>query len=227
MSLEAQSRAIQAKVQKNLNFGIARGLTNTAKFAATKLEQQLPAIFDKPTPFTKRAIGFQSATKAKLEARVFVRDQQALYLMRQEQGGLRTPQPGSPINIAVGQRLNQYGNISRGAIAKLRAKPNVFVSKGTGKTKHLPPGIYERPKRGKRRDGGAGTKGGLYHGGKGKAVGGRKAKGASGLKLLIAFERQAQYQPRFRFAERVTAIARDNVRHELELSIADAMRTMR
>jgi hypothetical protein len=45
MSLEAQSRAIQQKVPRNLNFGIARVLTNTAKFAAAKLEQQLPTIF--------------------------------------------------------------------------------------------------------------------------------------------------------------------------------------
>lgn len=218
MSLEAESRAIQAKVQKNLNFGIARGLTNTAKFAAAKLEQQLPAIFDRPTPFTKRAIGFQSATRAKLEARVFVRDQQALYLMRQEQGGLRKPQPGSPINIAVGQRLNQYGNISRGAIAKLRAKPNVFVSKSTGKTKHLPPGIYERLNARSKK--GLGSR-------RGRPVTTGKGKHKTRLNLLVAFERQAQYQPRFRFVERVSKIARDNVKRETAASIADAMRTIR
>jgi hypothetical protein len=218
MSLEAQSRAIQQKVQRNLNFGIARGLTNTAKFAAAKLEQQLPAIFDRPTPFTRRAIGFQSATKAKLEARVFVRDQQAMYLMRQEQGGLRTPQPGSPINIAVGQRLNQYGNISRGAIAKLRAKPNVFVSKGTGQTKHLAPGIYERlDVRSKK---GLGSK-------RGRKVTTGRGKHKTRLNMLVAFERQAKYQPRFRFAERVTKIARDTVKPEIEASIAQAMATMR
>jgi hypothetical protein len=218
MSLEAQSRAIQMKVQRNLNFGLARGLTNTAKFAAAKLEQQLPTIFDRPTPFTRRAIGFQSATKAKLEARVFVRDQQAMYLMRQEQGGLRTPQPGSPINIAVGQRLNQYGNISRGAIAKLRAKPNVFVSKGTGKTKHLAPGIYERlDVRSKR---GLGSK-------RGRKVTTGRGKQKTRLNMLVAFERQAKYQPRFRFTERVSKIARDSVKREIEASIAQAMATMR
>jgi hypothetical protein len=202
MSLEAQSRAIQQKVQRNLNFGIARGLTNTAKFAAAKLEQQLPAIFDRPTPFTRRAIGFQSASKAKLEARVFVRDQQAMYLMRQEQGGLRTPQPGSPINIAVGQRLNQYGNIAKGSIAKTKARPKVFTATGKGNAKHLSLGIYERVK------------------GKGKKKPGK-------LKLLVAFRKQAAYAPRFQFVKRVSAIARDNVKREIAASIADAMATMR
>ena len=215
MSLEVQSRAIQQKVKKSLAFGVARGLTNTAKFAAAKMEQQLPSIFDRPTPFTQRAVGFQSATKAKLEARVFVRDVQANYLMRQEQGGLRRPMPGSPINIAVGQRLNQYGNISRGALARQRTKPNVFASKGTGKTKHLPPGLYER----------MGTR-------KAKALGSKRGRkrvsGKAGrLKLLVAFERQASYQPRFQFVERVSKIAQANVKSIISASIADAIRTMR
>ena len=204
MCLEADARRIQDKVQKNLTFGIANGLTKTAQFAAQKMQQQLPTIFNRPTPFTQRAIGFSPASKSKLEARVFVRDIQAAYLMRQEQGGLRTPQPGSPINIAVGQRLNQFGNISRGAIARQRAKPTVFASKCTGKTKHLPPGLYERPS---------------------KSAG--KRRKAKGLKLLVAFERKANYQPRFRFVERVSKVAKASVKANIAASIAEAMQTMR
>jgi hypothetical protein len=204
MSLESDARRIQQKVARNLNFGIAKGLTKTAQFAAQKMQQQLPQIFDRPTPFTQRSIGFASASKSKLEARVFVRDIQAKYLMRQEQGGLRTPQPGSPINIAVGQRLNQYGNISRGALARQRAKPNVFASKGRGKTKHLPAGLYERPS--KSAD---------------------KRKKNKGLKLLVAFERKANYQPRFQFVKRVTGIARDNVKANIAVGINEAMQSIR
>lgn len=218
MSLETDARAMRDKVVKNLNFGIARGLTNTAKFAAEKMQQQLPAIFDRPTPFTQRAIGFQSASKSKMEARVFVRDVQAKYLLRQEQGGVRRPMAGNPINLAVGQRLNQYGNISRGAIGKLRSKPNVFVSKQSGKTKHLPPGIYERV--GVKSRKGLGSK-------RGRKVTTGRGKQATRLNLLIAFERQAKYAPRFRFHERVSKIAQAKVRANIEASIAEAMRTMR
>ncbi len=204
MSLEQQSRAIQQKVHRNLTFGIARGLTKTAQFAAEKMQQQLPQIFDRPTPFTQRAIGFAPATKSKLEARVFVRDRQAQYLEMQERGGQRTPKPGSPINVPVAQRLNQYGNIARGAIGRQRAKPDVFVSKGKGKTKHLPPGLYQRTAKGR----------------------GRKRR-AGPLKMLIAFERKAIYRPQFRFGERVSKIARANVKQQIAASIAEAMRTMR
>jgi hypothetical protein len=216
--LEHQARALQGRVDKNLRFGIARGLTETARFASTKLQQQLPQIFDRPTPFTQRAIGFQSATKANLEARVFVRDRQAQYLEMQERGGARLPKPGSPINVAVGQRLNQYGNISRGAIARVRAKPNVFVSKGRGRTAHLAPGIYERLSARSKK--GLGSR-------RGRKVTTGRGKQKTRLNLLVAFERQAKYQPRFRFVERVSKIARANVKAHISASIADAMRTMR
>lgn len=218
MTLEAQSAAMRAKVTKNLRFGIAKGLTDTAKFAAAAMEAQLPDVFDRPTPFTQKGIGFKPATRQTLEARVFVKDIQAKWLMRQETGGLRTPVPGSPINLAVGQRLNQYGNISRGAIAKLRAKPDVFVSTGKGKTAHLPPGIYERV--GVRSKKGLGSKRGR------KVTTGRGSQGTR-LNLLVAFGRKAAYKPRFRFVERVTKIARAKVKANIEAAIGEAMRTMK
>lgn len=208
MSLEADARAIRNRVVKNLNFGVARGLTATAKFASEKMQQQLSTIFDRPTPFTQRAIGFQSASKGKLEARVFVRDVQAQYLQMQETGGVRRRMPGKPITLAVGQRLNQYGNISRGAIARQRQRDDVFFASGRdSRTSHLPPGLYQR-----------------------KKAGVRKRKGVKGkgqLKLLVAYEPEGKYKPRFRFQERVTKIAQAKLRANIETSIAEAMRTMR
>lgn len=118
--------------------------------------------------------------------------------------------PGSPINIAVGQRLNQYGNISRGAIAKMRVKPNVFVSKAKGKAEHLD--VRSKKGLGSRR---------------GRKVTRGRGKQKPRLNLLVAFERQAKYQPRFRFSERVMKIARDTIQRELQVSIAHAMTTMR
>lgn len=217
-AIEVQVRAMHSRVEKNLRFAIARGLTNTAKFAAEKLGQQLPTIFDRPTPFTQRAIGITSATKATMQATVFVRNAQAQYLTMQEQGGIRAPRPGSPINIPVAQRINQYGNISRGAIARQKQKCSVFVANGKGKTKHLPPGLYERL--GNRKTKGLGSRRGA------KVTTGR-GKQKTRVKLLVAFERQAKYQPRFRFQERTIKIAQANVRSIIEASIRDAMATMR
>lgn len=196
------------RVTKNMAFGIAVGLTNTARFASEKMQNQLPQIFDRPTPFTKRGIAFQPATRSKLEARVFVRDDQAKYLAMQETGGTRSPMAGKPITLAVGQRVNQFGNIPRGAIGRVRARGDVFFSSGKdARTKHLPPGIYRRVK-----------------------IGGRKRKGAvakGNLKLVVAYEASAQYKPRFHFVERVSAIVRDNARREIEAGIAKAISTAR
>lgn len=227
MDIEAQARAIRNRVDRNLKFGIARGLTQVAKFASEKMTQQLPEIFDRPTPFTQRAMGFAPASRTKMEARVFVRDVQAQYLAKQETGGTRVPKPGSPINVPVGININRYGNIARGGITRKRVRPDTFVSNQKGRTKHLPPGLYQRAKRTKRRDGTWGTGGALRQGGKGKKLGGKAARGATSLKLLVAFERQAQYEPRFRFHERVEKIVQANAKRIVSASIADAMRTMK
>lgn len=94
----------------------------------------------------------------------------------------------------------------------------MLVLKSTGKTKHLPPGIYERlDVRSKK---GLGSK-------RGRKVTTSRGKQKTRLNMLVAFERQVKYQPRFRFAERVTKIARDSVRREIEASTAQAMATMR
>lgn len=226
-NIEQQARAIRNRVDRNLKFAIARALTQTAKFASEELTKEIPSIFESPTQFTQRAIGFAPASRSKQEARVFVKDAQAEYLKRQEEGGTRTPEPGSPINVPVGINVNRYGNIAQGGIARKRQRPDTFVSSQAGKTRHLPPGLYQRAKLTKRRDGTKGTGGPLRQGGKGRKVGGRAAKGATSLKLLVAFERQASYEPRFRFRERVGIIVKAKLKRNIEDSIADAMRTMR
>lgn len=222
--LQQQVRSIQSRVDRNLRFGIARGLTQTAKQSSDGVKAQLPAIFDRPTPFTQNAIAITPANKTTLTAAVFVKDIQAKYLEMEESGGTRTPQPGSPINIPVAQRVNQYGNIARGALGRVRQQPGVFVSNGQGRTAHLRPGIYLRPTVGTRRDGSKGSKGPVRQGGKGKAIGGRAARGATGLKLLVEFERTAVYQPKFGFRDRVTKIVNANLKANIAASITEAMR---
>jgi hypothetical protein len=215
------------KVEKNVHFGVARALTQTAKAASETVASKLPTIFDRPTPFTQKGIGFTSAKRDSLTATVFVKDVQAGYLMMQETGGVRAPRPGSPINLAVKQRLNAYGNIARGAIARLKAKDDVFAASGNNaRTRHLKPGIYERSMQGKRRKGGSGSKGEVYNK-SGKAVGGKAAKGGATLKMLIAFKRKATYQPRFQFEARTVKAANAVLANNIERSVAEALGSMR
>ncbi|SNT28817.1 hypothetical protein SAMN06265795_12231 [Noviherbaspirillum humi] len=135
-----------AEVVKGLNdvaktqlpFAIAKGLTDTAKEVRIKMTDALPNQFDKPTPFTMRAFGYTPATKARQIATVFVRHEQLKYLQFQIDGGVRSPARRALL-IPKGVRLNQYGNMTRGAIKKLLSRPDVFSGKVDGV-----PGIYQR-----------------------------------------------------------------------------------
>lgn len=192
--------ASMSKAEKNIRFGIARGLTQIAKEASLRAKADIPRRFDRPTPFTQNAVAITPATRENLVATVFVKHVQAGYLQMQETGGTETPKPGAPIVVPVQQRTNVYGNIPRGALARAKARPDTFA---VGKGDRLRPGIYQRVKRGS-----------------GSA---RQA----GLKLLVALGRVASYRPRFRFRETVAAEVMTKGPKLLSASIMDALRTMR
>lgn len=196
---------------RSARFAARDALNVTVTEAKLLTERRIADAFDRPNPFTLRGITIKRAHTSTLEAMVLVKDQQAEYLAIQETGGERRPAPGRPVNVPVAKnlRLNQFGNVPKAFWDRLRGLKNekayvgigtydikkrsrvkkygggVFVvgEKKTPRTKHLKPGIYERPMRS-------------------VAQVGDKFKGeANGAapKLLIAFEPDATYQPRFRF----------------------------
>lgn len=207
------------KLLSNVAFGIARGLTQVAKLSADTVTAGLQTTFDRPNPFTMQSVALTPATKDSLVATVFVKDAQAKYLELEETGGTRSPQPGSPINLPVDLATNAYGNIPRGKIANLKARKDVFVANGKGRSVHLPPGIYQRAEVGKRRDGSRGTKGAL------QSIAGLRT--ATSLRLLVAFDRHADYAPRFNFEATITDMVQSRASAILEQSINDAIRSMR
>jgi len=226
-SLTQQFAKISERLDKNMRFASARALTMTAKDARATVTKDLASIFERPNQFTLRAVAVLPATVSTLQSTVLVKDQQAQYLNYQEVGGDRRPMPGKPVVLPVKQRTNQFGNIPRGAIGRAKDKPSTFVANGKGRTKHLAPGIYERPVKGKRRNGSQGTKGALRQGGTGKKVGGHAAAGASGLSLLVSFKARAEYKRKFSFRERVIQSATRNIEGNMRRSLADAVKTMR
>lgn len=170
--------------RKQIPFAASQALNDTALEVKVAEEREIERSLDRPTPFTKRGLYVRRSSKNRLLARVGVKDIQAEYLSLQVKGGVRRPK-GRALIVPVGARLNKYGNLPKGSLARTKAKANVFVaSKGRRSTAHLAPGIYERPKRGKYRSGGSGS----------KNVGSQK-----GPKLLIAFEPRASYRKRLRF----------------------------
>lgn len=111
--------------RKQLPFALASALTTTATQTQNLLTNKLPEYFDRPTPYTMRAIGIERATKAVLRARVFIKPDQLKYLAYGIDGGTRFP-PKRAIPIPVDLATNQYGNMPRGKIASLLRKKNVF-----------------------------------------------------------------------------------------------------
>lgn len=129
--------------KKQIPFATAKALTSTAKHVQTKQAAQLEKDLDKPTPFTKRGFYVQGATRSKQYARVGIKDIQAKYLKLQIEGGTRKPNKKALI-APVQQRRNKYGNMPRGKLKALRAKPNTFSGTINGTA-----GLWERAKSGK------------------------------------------------------------------------------
>lgn len=209
--------------ERQIPFTVAKALTATAKDAADAVTKSIPVRFDRPTNFTQKAVTIVPATKSNPVAVVLVKDAQAKYLEIEEEGGQRRPEPGSPINLPVKYRTNQYGNIARGAIKRMKGNKDFFVAGNNSKTRHLEPGIYKRPKYGTRRDGSKGTTGTLGH----MAKGGGRKRGMSGLEMVIAFKKQAQYAPRFGMRATVEGAVKTAFQARLDEAVAYAISTAR
>ncbi|MFH5927535.1 hypothetical protein [Roseomonas xinghualingensis] len=209
----AKARRMLGEATRQLPFVTATALTQTVKLAQIAEKRALPSVFDKPTPFTERGIAIKPATKGTPTAAVYVRPQQAAAgLLLQETGGTRRPKKRGLVQ-PVGADLNQYGNLPRRGMKNLLKRKDVFVGtvKGIG-------GVWQRPARGKRRDGLAGTKGNTAATMKGQRT---------GLTLLIAFEDQAVYRPRFGFKPRAVKVIKASLGPAFREAVQRALRTAR
>jgi len=207
-------RAYLANVQKQVPFATARALTKTAQDTRDALKVQIKKDLDRPTPFTVRGISSASATKASLQARVYVRDIQAGYLWYAVEGGVAGSRV-RPGNI----RLNKYGNIPRKSLGKLLARPDVFYGTIRGIT-----GIWQRGRvRGDRFT----TEVKSYRGARGQA--GYKYRSGNlsrNVRLIAAKENNVRYQKRFNFytggAKAINRVWEKNMSESLNFAIKTA-----
>lgn len=140
--IAAVVRQIDAQFSRQVPFATAKALTETAKEVQRAITDELPRVFDRPTPFTQRGVGMTWATKANLTSKVFLKDVQRDYLALQVTGGTRTPKRKAlVVPAAIG--LNPYGNLPRGKIKSLLARKDVFSGsvRGVG-------GIWQRTRGG-------------------------------------------------------------------------------
>lgn len=222
-NLEEVLSAIDGFVARQVPFAAALALNDVAELVKIEEEAEIKKAIDRPIGFTQRGIYKTRASKSKLMAEVGVRPIQAGYLVWQVEGGERGPKRRA-IPVPVGIVRNSYGNMPKGALAKLLARPDVFIaSEGSPATKHLPPGIYSRGKRANRKGGLTGRAGG--YGTVGNNWQGRGKK-RSTLQLLVAFENSATYEAkRFDFFRAADKKAKAEFRAALERRLAEAIRT--
>lgn len=196
--------------KKQIPFAVARAMTMTVKQAAAAETAHILAVFDRPTPFTQRAIGFTGATKNNLIAKVFVKDVQAEYLQAEADGGKREFKTfeekfavGGNTLVALpgrGVTTNQYGNISKATIKRIARDVNTsgkakrFFS-GKPKGHDLPAGIYTRTNNNKQ------------------------------ITPLLVFATEAVYQKRFKFSEIGVMTINAQFDANMVAAWADAMRT--
>ena len=206
----AIERGLNRLAASQLPFAIALGINDVSGQIKEAEETALARDLDRPVPFTRRGLAVARASKRRLTGVVGFKRIQAAYLALQATGGTRRAKRRA-IVVPVRHRLNKYGNMPRSAIKRALAKPDVFSGTVKGVS-----GIWQRPKRGKRR-----TKSGPRMGPVG-TVGSKK-----GLKLLAAYEASVKYRPRLRFVPRAHRLAKREIAPAIAKRLTQTVKTAR
>lgn len=124
--------------RKQLPFAMVRALNDTAYETRQEWAETMPRVFDRPTPLTQRAVVYRKASRDRLTAEVYVRDEAfkgtppSKYLEAQVMGGSRR-QTGKERKLAnagllpaghfvvpgAGAELDAYGNLSLGQVNRI------------------------------------------------------------------------------------------------------------
>lgn len=196
-NFKALEKSLNTLANKQLPFATARAVTVMAKRVRDEERSALSSVFDRPTPFTTNSVGSTSANKSSLTATVYVRDIAVAYLEPYEFGGnnkLNSRALLKPIHA----KTNQYGNLPKTLLKRLKGNPNVFIGPVKLKNGDVINGVWERSKtpRGQRRLGGYGTKGKMNKMGNTK----------TSLKLLIKFDDAHEAKQRWGYHDRAKRV---------------------
>ena len=209
-------RQMRAFGSREIPFATARALTWTAKDAQAAEVEELPKVFDKPTRYTLRSIYIVPATKAKLSARVWIKDERAQgngglpaakYLEPEIKGGprghksfekrlIRQGLMPSDMYAVPGARvpLDAFGNVRGSLIEKILSVLGA-AEQFAGVTANQTAGTRAKAiRRGRHKDYFVGRPGN----GSGPLGVWERIKGGGARPILI-FVRSPNYKPRFDF----------------------------
>lgn len=209
--LKPLHRAMIALGAQQVPFAMSLALNDLAKGVAAEERDEIAKTFDTPTPFTQNAVRISVATKSKPIATVAIKDIQAEYLAPYVLGGERALGGKRGMLAPRGVSLNQYGNLSKGKLASLRAKPGVYIGPIKTKAGKVINGVWQRPV-------------------KRRGSGGRRATGAQprqGLKLLIQFEDTTPVRKRLPFEQVARTYIQRNAAAAFDAALRRALATSR
>lgn len=132
--------------------GVATALTRTALGVRDDIKREMPAIFDRPTPYTLNSLFVRTATAQRLDAEVYFKDESATsrmgtpaakFLMPHVDGsGRRIKRFERALQVSGNMptgwhtvpgayaKLDAYGNISTGQIIQILSQLRVTLTAG-------------------------------------------------------------------------------------------------
>ena len=207
--------------REQLPFAVSNTLNAIAFEGRKHVQSQLKAKLDQPTPYTLRGVQVEKAHKKKaLVAKIGFAGQgfgkmqgenlPANYMKYQIAGGIRHPRKRTIMVPTKHQKTNKFGNLARTKYQSLIAdKARYFAgvptegSKG-GRKPRLGPeasGVWKRL--------------------------GPKGKRRKNIQMMIAFEPQAHYKPRFPFPAIVARHVKRTFQNEFGKAFQKAMKSAR
>lgn len=143
------SKAIDDKFKKQIPFATAVAINATARQVQNAERENMVNVLDRPRPFTLSGVTVKkTASKASQTAVIDVKPITASYLEPYEIGGLNKLNSRAllkPVDI----QLDEYGNLPKRTLAKLKARKDIFIGEVKG-VKGVWQKPYRRPKNQKR-----------------------------------------------------------------------------
>ncbi|WP_418338503.1 hypothetical protein [Pseudomonas citronellolis] len=147
--LADQLAALDELERDLIPYAVSTALTKTAQGLIGRLQDEMRVVFDRPTPYTLNAMRLMPATKERLSARVWFKNEAdgaqpaSVWLAPEVYGGERRNKPAElqlrargilPSGMYVvpgeGAELDAYGNIKRSQIIKAMSGVRGFTQAG-------------------------------------------------------------------------------------------------
>jgi hypothetical protein len=199
-------KSLSDRANRQLPYAIATAVNDLAADAQLATKTALREVFEDPTPFTVNSVRVIKGQKYNPVAIVLIMDRAATYLQPYELGGVNKLNSDALLK-PVNQSVNQYGNLPRSTLQRLKSKRDVFVGEVKFHDGTTINGVWKRTR---------------------PVRAGRKAAAAAGgLKLLIRFTDAHKTMPIFHFHQRIERVVQANVNRRLGGAIARALATAR